>query len=218
MTIHLSDAELVDDVDGVLDSERARHLAECPPCRRAVGQLRDALARVVAVDAEEPSPLFWEHFSRRVRGAIDNATVPAGPGWRRWLVPARMRWAGAVALTAAITGTVVWHGGAPAPPARSTSSTGATSSIKRAEMPAPLGPAADQADADHAWALVRTAAGRVDWPEDNPPASAIVGDDPTDRLLDTRPGSVERAALDLTVEERSELTRLLLDEIKRPGA
>ena len=36
----------------------------------------------------EPSPLFWPHFSERVRTAIDSEALPEStwPSWLRWQV------------------------------------------------------------------------------------------------------------------------------------
>jgi hypothetical protein len=61
-------------------------------------------------------------------------------------------------------------------------------------------------ESDEAWALVRTVADDLEW------------DEAVTASLAARPGWAERAALDLTLEERAELLRLLQAEARRPGA
>ncbi|MCA1560401.1 MAG: hypothetical protein LC804_09090, partial [Acidobacteria bacterium] len=67
---------------------------------------------------------------------------------------------------------------------------------------------ADDLEADKAWALVRTAADDMEWREEDAHAAG----------LNARPGSAERAVLELSTEERIELARLLDDELRRSGA
>jgi hypothetical protein len=61
------------------------------------------------------------------------------------------------------------------------------------------------ADADPAWAVVRTVADSVTWDD------AVTG-------IGAEPGAAETVANTLSAEERSELVKLLLAEAKRPGA
>ncbi len=61
----------------------------------------------------------------------------------------------------------------------------------------------DDVEADEAWALVRTVADDVSW------------DDVTAEGLGVRPGVAERAAMELTVAERSELVRLIDAEMQK---
>ncbi len=78
---------------------RAAHLETCAACREQAAALaRDARATRRAVDVPEPSPLFWEHFSARVRDGASTASrrrAVAGAGLRgrgvRGLVPRRGR-------------------------------------------------------------------------------------------------------------------------------
>lgn len=93
--MHLKKAELVDLAEGTRTESSAPHLARCARCRRQVREMRDMMA-AAAVDADvpEPSPLFWDHLSSRVRQAVvAEATAPRSrwndrPTWRRVLVPA----------------------------------------------------------------------------------------------------------------------------------
>jgi hypothetical protein len=78
---HLSSDELVDAAEGVPSGSSSSHLRTCERCRTEVVHLQTVLTSVQRVDVPEPSPLFWDHLSERVRGA-----VAAGPPPRRWAV------------------------------------------------------------------------------------------------------------------------------------
>jgi hypothetical protein len=80
---HLTSDELIDAMEGMLAAERQAHLAVCDECRRQVADLSVALGEARQVGIPEPSPLFWQHFSQRVRVAID--TEPVGGNWPAWL-------------------------------------------------------------------------------------------------------------------------------------
>ena len=96
---HLTSAEFVDLADGVRDDASAPHLAECDRCRRrARGSARDDGRCRRRLDVPEPSPLFWDHLSARVREAV----AAGSPGRRVWrpsvavrrLVDSRRGWRG----------------------------------------------------------------------------------------------------------------------------
>ena len=80
---HVTPGELIEAADGTLDPARRRHLESCAECARAVVALEGAMREMRhAGDVPEPSPLFWDHLSERVRAATRGASVPARPGWR----------------------------------------------------------------------------------------------------------------------------------------
>ena len=85
---HLSPDELIDAVDRSLSPDRQAHLAACEACRRELAGLSDVLSEATQTSVPEPSPLFWQHFSLRVREAIDRGAAPGGvwPTWLRWQV------------------------------------------------------------------------------------------------------------------------------------
>ncbi|HEX6164812.1 MAG TPA: hypothetical protein VFZ31_15695, partial [Vicinamibacterales bacterium] len=85
---HLTPDELIDAMEEALAPGRQAHLASCEECRRQVDDLAGALGDAKQANVPEPSPLFWNHFSQRVRAAIDQEQAPAGawPGWLRWQV------------------------------------------------------------------------------------------------------------------------------------
>jgi hypothetical protein len=86
--MHLSDVELVDLADGARPESSAPHLAACEPCRRQLLDMRRMMSAAAAVDVPEPSPLFWEHFSDRVRDAVAADAHTPRAWWSR-LLPAK---------------------------------------------------------------------------------------------------------------------------------
>ena len=94
---HCTADDLMDVVDGARDEASLPHLAVCEPCAGALRELRQTLAAVRHVPVPEPSPLFWDHLSARVREAVAAEPCRSNGGWwTRWRVvlPA----AGAIAV------------------------------------------------------------------------------------------------------------------------
>jgi hypothetical protein len=85
---HLTSDELVDALDGTLAAAPQAHLDACPPCQLQVAELEAVLGETRGVDMPEPSPLFWQYLSTRVRDAIEAEPIAAGTwgGWLRWPV------------------------------------------------------------------------------------------------------------------------------------
>ncbi|HSL21685.1 MAG TPA: hypothetical protein VK886_09125 [Vicinamibacterales bacterium] len=184
---HLNASEIVDLLEGALPEARLAHAVECPRCREEADRARAGLDAARRSDAAEPSPLFWDHFSARVREAI--AEQPAVRGRGRWIwVPL----AGVTVAMAVVIGAIVAR--APLPSAPPGVSPGATA----------VGPAAvpDQ-ETDEQWALVTDVADGVDWEE------------AADAGLAVPPGAAEHAVLQLSDEQQQELARLLQAEIGR---
>ena len=159
------------------------------------------LERVAAEAVPEPSPLFWDHLSTRVRDAID---TPAPRAWRDWLARPATAWATGLASIALAVGLAYsleprFRPEAPAPVA---------ARLASAPVPASTPPTLDTGDdieQDEAWASSGHVADQVPW--DATQAAGIA----------PRPGSAERMALEMSAREQSELARLLETELKRPG-
>src|SRR5438045_2196212 len=81
---HLSADTLVDLAEGSRLESAEPHLRECDECRRQVTKLRGVLMAVGQVSVPEPSPLFWDHFTERVRRAVTQEALPRRTSWN-WL-------------------------------------------------------------------------------------------------------------------------------------
>ncbi len=106
MTSHLSPEETVRAIEHTLEPLRAAHVEQCAECRTAVSDRREVLAWLPEAVVPEPSPLFWDHFSERVREAT--ATPPlVAAGWS-WTRP-RAWLAGSIAAAAVVAAmTAQW--------------------------------------------------------------------------------------------------------------
>jgi hypothetical protein len=202
---HLTEVELVDLLDGCLPIDRGRHVDACASCRERADDLRLAIDHASDASIPEPSPLFWEHFSARVRAGISTSANNAptsdsvSGSWLGWLRHEGFTWVVAGALVIALIVGAAWQVSAPSPLSPQV--------VERTSTPPRLdNPDLPDADADPAWAVVRTVADEVQWND------AVVSG------LDAQPGAAERAVQSLSSAERSELVRLLLAEAKRPGA
>jgi hypothetical protein len=81
---HLSPELLIDLAEGTRPESSAGHLAECGECRQQLADLREMMAVAVSAEMPEPSPLFWDHLSARVRTAVaEDVEHPAS--WTRVL-------------------------------------------------------------------------------------------------------------------------------------
>jgi hypothetical protein len=186
---HLTQAELIDALDGTLAADRAAHLTTCEVCSRQRAQLSNLLAETRQIDVPEPSPLFWERLSNRVRVAIHNEPPAVGrPRWFTWPVLAPL--AGLAVLVVAL---------------------GAALSRDHPLVPAPEASIAagdagvEDAALEAVWALAANLVVTVD------------GADAPETDLLIAPGSAERAAAELSSDEQAELVRLLQQELGRSG-
>jgi hypothetical protein len=190
---HLTPEELLDLAEGAQDEASAPHLTRCQSCRGQLADLRAAMAAVSEIDVPEPSPLFWEHLSARVREAIAPDAAPRVSWIERWFswkiaVPAT---AGVVTLLAV---AVTMHGPrAPETTVRQTVSQQTSDQLVR------------PAD-DLSWSLMTDIASDLDWE-----AAVEAG-------LTTPAGGVDRAVFDLNADERRALRRLLQVELAGSGA
>jgi hypothetical protein len=212
---HFSDDEFVDLLDDALPATRRAHLQNCGACRAQASAMDAVLARAVEsrgvdgrgaerhdADVPEPSPLFWDHLSARVRDAV---AAPATPTWRdrvSWPVTAWAAGLASVALAVAVSHTMLPRAALTTPPA-SVASNAAALALRTTAAPGVEPP--DDIEADEAWAVVRSMADQVGW------------DDTHDAGISARPDDAERMTLELSTREQSELARLLQRELKRSG-
>jgi hypothetical protein len=188
---HLVPEEFVDLVDGVLSTERARHVETCPSCQHQASELKTAMTAARQVEVPEPSPLFWEHFSARVKDAVA-AEPSAAAGWRLawrgWIVAAA---ATAAAVLAVIVGRGFWS------PAYRDAVNRTVAGDETGALPDFAEPRLD----DPEWELLLAMTDGVEWSDGGP--SELI----TDR------GAVERVFFRMSVEERQEFARLLDAEL-----
>ena len=199
---HLTDAEFADLMDDALPLDRRTHVRDCGACRARTTEMESVLARIIEhrgpanSDVPEPSPLFWEHLSTRVRDAV--TSIPATISWRDRLWRPGTAWAAGIASVA--LAVAISHSMLPRAPLNTASSIvlkAPTAAVSAGlELP-------DDIDADDAWAVVRNVADQVEW------------DDAHDAGISTRPDAAERMTAELTTREQSELALLLQRELNR---
>lgn len=202
MARHLSGDELIDLAEGARALDTAPHLDACESCRDELAGLRAAMSAATEVSVPEPSPLFWDHLSARVRAAVSQEGWPdresrgslgslgsLSGSWTRLMFPIA---AGAlVAVLIALLITV--SGVAPSSPAGTSS----------ALSPATFG--AEPLSDDPPLGLVADLTADMDW------------DTARDAGL-TSEGSADHAVTHLSEGELRQLHRLLQKELGQPGA
>jgi hypothetical protein len=188
MTSHLTPDELIDAVDGTLAPLRRAHLDTCEACHQEAATLRGVLGEVRVADVPEPSPLFWDHLSARVRAAIADETAGHAPApvrrWFQWPVLAPLAGLASV-LLALIAGLPAGAPDVVLDP---------DTTIASAE--------AEPFDIEMQWALVADLVGDLDI------------DAAHEAGIATSPGVADAAVLELSVGEQQELVRLLHEELR----
>jgi hypothetical protein len=195
---HLTSDDFVAFAEGSLGADRAAHLATCDRCRVEARALASTLGRVREIEVPEPSPLFWDHFSARVRDAVEGEgldsrkpaawlTGRAGIG----LIPV------AAALVLVVALTLVRA------PVMAPGSAGDVPLDLVAALPGPPpGPAAlDADDASAEWMFVANLAEE----------SSL--DDVMQAGFEVGPGTTDSVVPRLSTDERRELVRLLETEL-----
>jgi len=199
MTTHLSDDALLEMAE---TGKSHPHLAACDRCRRMFEDARDALTLACAENVPEPSPLFWDRFSARVREAVENE-----PGPPRRFTHAQFPVLGrgpalAMTLVAIVVAIVVWRAGQGGGPVGQP----ATSTYAKPSGSAAPGPAAADARMDADMLL----------PVSDPSLSVLAQvtahiriSDVADSGIVLEPDAVDRAISQLSPSEQQELIRLL---------
>ena len=190
---HLSPADFVECAEGTPTAAHRRHLDSCDACRAQVARLRDSVQRFGPVNSAvpEPSPLYWEHLSSRIREEVALAEPRAPWVPIRALVPALV----ALAIVIAVFNGRVEGPAVNAPlasvPAHADLDFGSDSPV-------------EPANAD-VWAVLTAA------------ASDMAIDDARAAGLGVRSAAIDHAVQRLNPEELAELGRLLQSELKGSG-
>ncbi|MBI1872437.1 MAG: hypothetical protein HYZ58_08060 [Acidobacteria bacterium] len=205
---HLAPDELVDLLDGAGSSSARAHAASCDECRKRLDELGTAMRLASEAEVPEPSPLFWDHLSARVRERI--AEEPAADGRRGWSwsrVEA-WRWAVPIALGFAVLLLVVSRlGVSPVETPAGEQALGAPAGVavppgEQAGTDVEVGSGALE---DASWTVLASISEDLSW------------DDAVEAGLTVAPGAADRAALQLTADEQRELVRLLRAELGTKG-
>ena len=196
--MHLRPDELIDLAEGTRAESSAAHLDECAVCRLHLAELKAMMSTAADVDVPEPSPLFWDHFSARVRQAVDAEGAPRRSFWMwpRVVIPAVSVATAVLAVAVTLNRGNTGHVVAPVPVA----------------VPAPVAPVASvdllvdpQSADDTALTLVAELSSDMDFETAREAGLAARG-------------SAEHAVTHLTGSELRELQRLLQEELAHSGA
>jgi anti-sigma factor RsiW len=184
---HFTPEELVDALDGTLGANRRAHLDTCDQCRREAASLHALMSDLRSSEVPEPSPLFWDRLSARVRQTIDEEPLSAPRRWFQWpvLVPV----AGLAMLVIALIGAL----------AQPTVSNSEATAV--AAMSEPL----DAVDAESEWALLADLVADLDYEAAN------------EQGIATPVGAADAAVWQLSLGEQEELLRLLRAELGAGG-
>ena len=186
---HLSNDQIMAAVEGGVD--HASHLRACDSCRTRVAELRQVLSLASEVDVPEPSPLFWDHFSERVREAVAAEPQPERAGWRF-----NLAWTASVvgALAIIVIGVAI--------------------TMKTAQPASPVVPATiaevagagdnlSSLDDDPTWALMSQLASQIEW------------EDASEAGLTAQPGAADQALAQMSEEEQRQVVELVQRELQK---
>ena len=193
---HLSPSELVEFVEGTLATRRAGHAEACDTCRAAAAEFDRAMQRAAILDegVPEPSPLFWDHLSARVRDAVANERVSRTPGWLVSLRPLAPV-AAAVVVLVLLSATVILR-------RPMTSASESIADVVRVEPGMDVDSTIDPAHGE-VWEVLTAAAADLEL------------DDARAAGMSVQPAAIDRALQRLNADELNELGRLLQSELKR---
>jgi len=193
---HLAPSEFVDLAEGTLDPDRAAHASECDACRAQANVVRDALHMIAASgDVPEPSPLFWDHLSARVRDGINAPPRQMfGFGFRGFQPIVAVLALAVVIFSVTLVTRDSRRAVAPGQVATAPGSAG--------EAVGETEPAPEVTHAEE-WAVLTAAAADLQIDEAHAAGMAV------------QPAAIDRAVQRLTEAELTELGRLLQSELKR---
>lgn len=192
MTRHLAPEQFVDLLEGHAAESALPHLQQCGACRTQLADLRATWEATSSVEIPEPSPLFWDHLSARVRDAVSAEQGHHTSRWslRSWRGGSVLA-AGAAAL-ALVIAVGVRQGDRP-PQSPASPQTVALAGRVQGDAPFAI-------EDDEPLSLVADLASELDW-------------ETTEELGFTPHGGAERVVADMTDAERAELQRLLTEAL-----
>jgi hypothetical protein len=213
---HLAPGDLVDLAEGARAADSMPHLAACEACQRQVADLRAAMAGISSEGSiPEPSPLFWDRLSARVRDGVRNEDAPVRALYFGSFLSARRLALAAVWCVVVIAiGTALGSRliaprpqipGASAPAGRvePVQPIEPTDNVQSAQATSPALGSVD----DPSLSLVADYGKTLDWDEVREQMS-----------MPAHTRSIDATVSELNAEERQELHRLLTEELARRAA
>jgi hypothetical protein len=186
---HPSPDQLLAAAEGSL--EQASHIESCSSCRSEVQELRRALARISQVPVPEPSPLFWDHLSSRIREAITVEPAPI-PSRRPFMLATLGALAGAIAIIT-IGVAVTMRTAQPVHPMVAASHEAVSQDTTEL---------AEVGD-DSTWVVLGDIASQLDWEQ------------ASEAGLLALPGSADRALSEMSEEEQQQVVKVLESELQK---
>ena len=193
---HVKPEQFIDLAEGTLPESAVPHLAACDACRRQLADVRAMMSEASGVDAPEPSPLFWDHLSARVREAVAEETAQPRTWRERLLQPLVLVPSLSAALVVALFAMLLPRAPVTTPIPSTLLPVDVTATLPTVAPLAPFG-AAD----DPQLRIVAAVATTVDW------------DEMMDEVATANTGTSDAVAAALTVDEQRELQRLLTQEV-----
>ena len=198
--MHLTPDELIDAMEGILAPERKFHLANCDECRRQLDELSDVMNEARQVSVPEPSPLFWDHFSARVREEVAREAPRTTWSWLGGRESLGMAAATAVVVALVSTAWLVRTARPALVPAPVTHEQ--AGSTPASDLAGDTGAGVDPGNAE-VWAVLTAA------------AADMAIEDAGAAGMKPHPAAVDRAVQEMNTAELNELGRLLQSELKR---
>ena len=192
---HLTPEQILDISDGTRPAAEFPHLSSCTACAARAEEIARTIALAAEVDVPEPSPLFWDHLSDRIRHRVAQAAAPEASWWPIFASPWRavLASAAAVVLVLAVGMAVRRPVSAPETPT--------------AVVPEPaIVESLIAIDDDPALALLADLSTELDW------------DAASEAGLVPAQGTVDNVLVALTGDERNELQRILEEALAAAGA
>ena len=162
-------------------------------CRHELAGLRATLSKAADADVPEPSPLFWDHLSARIKAAVEQEAAGPRATWELLGSPWRMAAVAAAGVAAARLRPDVPHSPGRAAGPHHERSTPTVRSARQSRR--------RQCGDDPSLDLIVDLAGDLEW--DDAAAAGLV----------VRGDVVEQAVRDLSNDERIELLRVLREAI-----
>jgi hypothetical protein len=224
---HLTPEELVDLAEGVPMASSGQHAADCTACRQQLADLAAIISAATSArmsEAAEPSPLYWDRLSARVREAVAAERAPRGAWFGLPWSRASLPWAGGLLAALVFASVVTMRVGSSREVDGRKLAT--AQDVEHPSTYAPKHPSRYAAEHASTYAPEHLSTSEASEALADDPTLSLVADLAASMDLDAAsaaglasgPGEADRAVYQLTGDERIELDRLLKEELRTPGA